>query len=150
MVYLGIIAVIFGADFFIKRTIDKKMALGEKKTYAKGKIILKKYYNKGFALDKMDEKPKLVAYGSGLVCSLLFVKFATLLLQKGNKGIKTALAMVIGGAASNVYDRFRKKHVIDYISFGVKWKPLRNIVFNLSDFCILLGALLFMVFSKED
>ena len=151
MFYFGMIAGIFGLDFIIKKMVDKKLALGEKKTYAKGKIILQKYYNKGFALDKFEKYPKLVAYGSGLVCSLLIVKFCILLFQKGKKGRKTALAMMIGGAASNIYDRFRKQHVIDYVRFGVKWKPLRKIVFNLSDFSIFLGALLFVVFrGKED
>jgi signal peptidase II len=150
MFYLGIIASIFWADFIIKRTVDKKLALGEKKTYANGKIILQKYYNKGFALDKFEKYPKLVAYGSGFVCSLLIVKFCMLLFQKGKNGTKTALAMIIGGAASNLYDRFRKKHVIDYVRFGVKWKSLRKIVFNISDFFIILGALLLLVFQKKE
>ena len=36
----------------------------------------------------------------------------------------------------------KRKYVVDYVSFGVKWKRLRNVVFNLSDFCIIIGALL--------
>ena len=31
--------------------------------------------------------------------------------------------------------------MVDYFSFNVRWKPLRQIIFNLSDFCILIGAL---------
>ena len=151
MLYIGILTIIFGVDVIIKTIVDKKMAFGEKKTYVKGKIIVQKYYNKGFALDRFEKHPKLVAYGSGFICSLLIVQFCLLLFQKGKKGMKTALAMIIGGAASNVYDRFCKKHVIDYVRFGVRYKPLRKIVFNLSDFAILLGAMLLTIFySKEN
>lgn len=150
MCYLLIIAGIFLADFIIKRTIDKKLALGEKKTHAKGKIIIQKYYNKGFALDKFEKYPKFVAYGSGFVWSLVIVKFCRLLFQNGQKGMKTALAMIIGGAASNIYDRFRKKYVIDYIRFDIPCKPLRKIIFNISDFFIILGAVLSFVFQKIE
>lgn len=150
MFYFGIIASIFLADFSIKRIVDKKLELGEEKTYLDGKIILRKYYNKGFALDKFKKYPKLVAYGSGFVCSLLIVKLCMLLFYKGNKGLKTALAMIIGGAGSNIYDRFRKHYVIDYVRFGVRWKPLRKVVFNISDFFIILGTLLLPVFQKKQ
>lgn len=149
MFYFSIIASIFLIDFFIKRMVDKKLALGEKKTYLNGKIILQKYYNRGFALDKLEQYPKLVAYGSGFVCSLLFIKLCMLLFQKGNKVLKIAYAMIIGGAGSNIYDRFQKHYVIDYVGFGVKWKALRKVVFNISDFFIILGTLLLLVFQKR-
>lgn len=149
MFYLGIIVIIFLTDFFIKKIVDKKLAFGEKKTYLNGKIILEKYYNKGFALDKFEKYPKLVAYGSCFVCSLLVVKLCILLFKKGNKGLKTALAMIIGGAGSNIYDRFRRHHVVDYVRFGVEWKALRKIVFNISDFFIIFGTILFLVFQKN-
>lgn len=150
MFYLLIIAGIFLADFIIKRTVEKKLALGEKKTYAKGKIVIQKYYNKGFALDRFEKYPKFVAYGSGVVCSLMVVKFCRLLFQNGQKGIKAALAMIIGGAASNIYDRFHKKYVVDYICFNIPWKPLRKIIFNISDFFIIFGAVLLFMFQKIE
>lgn len=150
MFYLGIIVAIFMVDFVIKRIVDKRLELGEEKAYLDNKIILEKYYNKGFALDKFEKHPKLVAYGSGFVCSLLVVKFCRLLRQKGNRGLKMALAMIIGGAISNIYDRFRSHYVIDYLRFGVKCKKLRKIVFNLSDFFIMIGTFLLLVFQKKD
>lgn len=149
MVYFAIIAVIFLTDLCIKRIVDKKLELREEKTYLNGKIILEKYYNRGFALDKFEKYPKLVAYGSGFVCSLLTVKLVILLFRRGQKGLKTALAMIIGGAAGNIYDRFRRHYVIDYVRFGVKWKAVRKVVFNISDFFIILGTLLLLVFQRK-
>ena len=52
------------------------------------------------------------------------------------------LALLLGGSFSNTYDRLRRKYVVDYLSFPVKWKWFRDIVFNISDFCIIIGALL--------
>ena len=63
--------------------------------------------------------------------------------------MKTGLALLLGGALSNTYDRLKRKYVVDYFSFGVKWKRLRNIVFNISDFCILAGTLLTVLGQEE-
>ncbi|MCI8789255.1 MAG: signal peptidase II [Lachnospiraceae bacterium] len=46
-----------------------------------------------------------------------------------------------GGAFSNTYDRWKRRYVVDYLTFNVRWKPLGRVVFNLSDFCIMIGAL---------
>ena len=69
--------------------------------------------------------------------------------QKGKYMMKTGLALLLGGALSNTYDRLKRKYVVDYFSFGVKWKRLRNIVFNISDFCILAGTLLTVLGQEE-
>ena len=44
--------------------------------------------------------------------------------------------------------RYTKGHVVDYfhLNFGPKW--LRAIVFNISDFCIFIGALLAVAGSE--
>ena len=48
---------------------------------------------------------------------------------------------MLGGAFSNTYDRLTKKYVVDYLELP-KVPLLNKIIFNLSDFCIALGALL--------
>ena len=54
MIYLGIIAGIFGLDCFIKRYVDKNRELMEETPILKGKVIIRKYYNKGAAADKSE------------------------------------------------------------------------------------------------
>ena len=61
--------------------------------------------------------------------------------------MRTGLAFLLGGAFSNTYDRLKRKYVVDYFSLNVKWKRLRRIVFNISDFCIMTGALLTVIGS---
>ena len=61
---------------------------------------------------------------------------------RGNSTLKAGLAFLLGGAYSNTYDRLPRKYVVDYVSFPVKNRRFRKIVFNISDFCIMIGALL--------
>ena len=148
MGYFLIITMVFITDLIVKTVIEKKCKLREQDRFFHGKVIIQKYYNKGFALDRFEKYPKLVSYGSAAVSVILLIKLIVLLFQKGYKGLKIALSFIIGGACSNIIDRFTKHYVVDYISFDVKWEKLRKIVFNLSDFFIIVGTLL-MVISKK-
>lgn len=61
-----------------------------------------------------------------------------------------ALAMILGGAIGNVYDRIMFGHVIDFIV--VHYQDYYWPAFNLADSAITLGAVLLiadMMFSKE-
>lgn len=54
-----------------------------------------------------------------------------------------ALALVLGGAAGNIVDRFRVGYVIDYadLHFG-EWRPF--LIFNLADAAITIGVLIIL------
>ena len=92
----------------------------------------------------------LVAAVSFLLTAVIFVFFVLTLGQKGNGLLKAGLSLLLGGAFSNTYDRLRRKYVVDYFSFGVKWQRLRCVVFNLSDFCIMIGAVLYVCARRES
>lgn len=74
-----------------------------------------------------------------IVLTALFVGSFTMM---GSGLLKWGLTVMLGGAYSNTYDRIRRKYVVDYVSFNVPFKKLRQVVFNISDFCIMIGALL--------
>lgn len=150
MGYLLIITLVFITDLIVKTVIEKTYSQGKQKRYLKGKVMIHKYYNKGFALDKFEKYPKFVSYGSAGVCIVLLIRLVILLFQKGYRGLKIALSLIIGGASSNVFDRFTKHYVVDYISFDTKWRKLRKVVFNLSDFFIIAGTLLMIISKKPN
>ena len=58
-------------------------------------------------------------------------------------------ALVLGGGLSNLNDRITKGYVTDYVSFNVKSEKLRRIVFNISDMCIAVGAVLAALGCKK-
>ncbi|MDE6405583.1 MAG: signal peptidase II, partial [Lachnospiraceae bacterium] len=51
----------------------------------------------------------------------------------------------VGGAYRNTYVRITRKYVVDYVSFPVKTRGILWIFFNISDFCIFIGALLLVL-----
>ena len=65
---------------------------------------------------------------------------AAILPQKGKTVQKFGIAVILGGAVSNLYDRMIRHYVVDYFSF--QWKALKKVVFNLGDLFIFAGAFL--------
>ncbi len=51
---------------------------------------------------------------------------------------KTGLAILLGGAVSNLYDRYVRRYVVDYFSFQFGW--LKKVVFNLGDLFVFAGS----------
>lgn len=149
MLYIAAAAGIFLLELYIKNYIERKGEEGKEKEVCKGTFLIRKYHNKGVFLNAGERvRPLVAALSLGLtVC--ITVLFIVTLGQKGRGVLKTGLSLLLGGAFSNTYDRMRRKYVVDYFSFGVKWKPLRRIVFNISDFCILIGTVMAVCCREE-
>ena len=99
------------------------------------------HHNKGAFLNAGQKKRPVVVTLSVLLTIGTAAVFALSLGTRGNGMFKAGLSMLLGGAFSNTYDRLKRKYVVDYFSFPVKWKWFSRIVFNLSDFGIIIGAL---------
>ena len=145
MLYVIIIVAIIATETKIKNYIDENMKLGERKKILNNKIILSKYYNSGMLLNFMEDKKKIVKVVSGAFLGFLLLLLAFFLPKRGHKLFKLGMSFVLGGAISNVSDRVRKGHVVDYFSFNGKSKNLSRIVFNLSDMFIFLGSALIVI-----
>ena len=149
MIYITIVAGIFLAEFFGKSYIEKHKKEGKEEPVWGGRIVIRKYHNRGAFLNAGEWRSSVVAVLSFSLTVCVAVFFLRTGRQKGKYMMKTGLALLLGGALSNTYDRLKRKYVVDYFSFGVKWKRLRNIVFNISDFCILAGTLLTVLGQEE-
>lgn len=146
VVFCAILAAgIFALDLFLKNRIEEEMNEGEEKTFCKGRLLLRKYHNKGAFLDLGEKKRGVIACLSLGLTLFLSVVFLTVFRFRGNAATKAGLAFLLGGAYSNTYDRLVRKYVVDYVSFPVKNKRFRRIVFNISDFCIMIGAVLLVI-----
>lgn len=143
LVVLGI----FLGDTAIKNRVEKYTQVSGKvqreKQILGGKLLLRRHHNRGAMLNLGERKRPLVAAISVAMTIVLTVVFLLSLGQRGNHLLRLGLSLLLGGSFSNTYDRIRRKYVVDYVSFGVKWEPLRKIIFNISDFCIIVGALIF-------
>ena len=141
MIYAVLAAVIFLTDMAIKNWVERECTEGEERKIGKGLLLLRKHHNKGAFLNTGDGKSTLVALLSIVLTLAMTVVFLTTFSFRGSRLLKVGLAMLLGGAYSNTYDRIHRRYVVDYVSFPVKNKAVRRIIFNISDFCIMIGAL---------
>lgn len=149
MAYLLITAAVFWTDFFVKAHMDKKYACKVVHPRFRDKIRLEKYYNKGAALNFLAKKPKWMRRIHTVLLAVVAVMYYFLLKTQGKSLAKTGTSLLLGGGLSNLYDRYAKGHVVDYfhVNAGPAW--FRNIIFNLSDFCIFIGAVLAAAGSEQ-
>jgi signal peptidase II len=139
---------IFLTENKIKQYIEDNKVMHKSEKILNGNIILERYHNKGVMLNFMQENIKIVKIICSTLLGILLLVFAFILPKKGEHLLKFGLSLVLGGALSNVYDRYKRGYVVDYFSF----KFLKKIVFNISDICIFLGSFLIAMYSlfKKD
>ena len=147
MVYMLLPVILFAIDYFAKEYIEKNFKEHQTKDICNDKIQLKKVYNEGAMLNTLDHKPEFVAGLSTGITAMLIIGYIGLLAKEGYHLVKIALGLVIGGGVSNVYDRLKRKKVVDYFSFKVKNEKLRNTVFNLADIFVFIGGAIFIIYS---
>ena len=149
MFYILIVLAILVLEWKFKNYIEANYDFKRQEYRANKLIKIRKYHNPGAFLNLMQHKKKLlhmISIGFTLIIALVFM---VTLFHKGNRVLKLGLALLLGGAFSNTYDRLSRNYVVDYFSFCTPWKKFNQIVFNISDFCILIGTLL-VVLKTEN
>lgn len=132
---------LFQADLAVKQEIDSNQKFEKEQSLLEGKVRIKRLRNYGMAGGRLQGHMPAIIRASGVMtlgCVGLFLKT---LWKQGHAITKLGYALLTGGALSNLYDRCRKGYVVDYVSFQTPWKRLNRLVFNLSDFFILAGAI---------
>ncbi|MDF2608419.1 MAG: peptidase signal peptidase [Bacillales bacterium] len=140
MFYLLLTMLLCGEDQYLKNKIDQDTELGQDTEIFNGNIIKTKTYNKGAFLSFLEGKTAVLHGLSIILLAIVAVTYICTLLSKGKNVLKLGLSLLTAGAMSNVYDRLKRGHVIDYFSF----KGLRNVVFNIGDMFIFLGSILIL------
>lgn len=145
MQYLASILGFFGLDQFIKKRIEETLEENQTKKRWGGLLLVRRYHNRGAFLDLGNTRQGLIAVLSVVLTVILTVLFCLTFGMAGKGLLKWGLSLMLGGAYSNTYDRLVRKYVVDYVSFPVPVKRLRRIVFNIGDFCIMVGAMLSVI-----
>lgn len=162
-VYAMVIAAIFIGELLIKNYVERNVEWNERIPILRGRIIIRKYYNKGAFLDLGEKRSRLVAAVSVMLSIAMTTLFVLTFSNKGSRLLKAGLSILLGGAYSNTYDRLKRKYVVDYFSFGAvpaifqknpkqkdASRSAASIVYNISDFCVLIGALCIVLGSDQS
>ena len=147
--WLWISAVVVFLDQTTKLAIVANFQYGESKfIFYWFNLVLA--YNKGAAFSFLADAGGWQR-GFFIVLSLAISSVLIWMLRNngGNRMLSIALALVIGGAFGNLYDRVAYGHVVDFIQWhvaGYYWPA-----FNVADSCICIGAglLIFDSFRKS-
>jgi len=142
VIYILLIIAIFTAEYFVKEYVEKHYKEHQNKKALGGLILTTKYHNKGAFLDAGSSKTAFVKWISVGLTIVLTVLFIVTLGKKGKMALKLGLAFLLGGAYSNTYDRIKRKYVVDYFRINAPFAFVRKVIFNISDFCIIIGALI--------
>lgn len=140
MIFVGIIVLLAAGDLFLKWLIEMQDQERFPRPLEKtgGRILLYRNHNAGFPFGFMEQYGELVRTAPLVVISALGGVFCYLAQKKGHTAQKVGLAILLGGAISNLYDRYVRRYVVDY--FSIQFGLLKKVVFNLGDLFVFAGA----------
>ena len=142
MIWVLLAAAVAAGDLWIKKWIREHKELNSREPIAGGRIILTKYYNTGAMLGFLKEKTKLLAGGTLVALGIIIGLLLSVLGRRGNYLMKVGLSLLLGGASSNIFERFTYGRVTDYFRISIGCKRLEKVIFNIGDFCIFVGCVL--------
>ncbi|HET7750003.1 MAG TPA: signal peptidase II [Terriglobales bacterium] len=148
-----IAALVVVFDRLAKWIVDKNIALHESVAVVPGFFHLTHVENRGAAFGLFAESPSEWKIAVLVLFSLVALVVVSALLWKNSHAMTTTgvgLALILGGALGNLWDRLLSGQVVDFLDFYVgsyHWPA-----FNLADSAIVVGALLLVteiLFSKS-
>lgn len=149
--WLGISLAIIGIDQWVKWSIREVLV-----PYAPVKLFpwlnFTLAFNRGISFGFLNQQSGWSFY-LVVVTSLIIIAYLSIWLLRTPSqqwGLLTALSLILGGALSNLLDRFYFGSVTDFIDFHIEnW---HFATFNLADVAISIGALVLagLLFLERD
>jgi len=136
-------------DWLSKRWIEKNVSFWDTHAVIPGLLSIVHAQNRGAAFSILADAPDsvraVVLVGiSGIVTLVVAWMFRGALARPDSHSAagRLALALVLGGALGNLYDRILRGSVTDFVLFY--WRDWQFPVFNVADSAISVGAVLLL------
>jgi signal peptidase II len=147
LLLLGLAAIVAIVDRVTKHIIIHRLPTGSAHTIIPGILRVTHVRNTGAAFSMFAESASPATVRHALILfSLVAVCIVFFMLLRAGRAINLtsiALALILGGAIGNVYDRIRYHYVVDFIEVHIihyHWPD-----FNVADSCIVIGACLLLI-----
>ena len=143
--WFGISAIIVVLDLYTKHLIQNAFVYGEQLTITSF-FDLVRYHNEGAAFSFLADAggwQKWFFSGISIVAVVVIIYLIT--KHQNQKLFCIGLALVLGGAIGNLYDRLTLGYVVDFLSFhvnGLFWPA-----FNVADSAICVGVFFLLLDS---
>jgi signal peptidase II len=128
-------------DRLAKLTIERTISLHESISVIPGFFRLTHVQNRGAAFGLFADSPSEWKIAVLVLFSLIALVIVSALLWKNSHSMNTTgvgLALILGGALGNLWDRLVSGHVVDFLLFYIgqyQWPA-----FNVADSAIVIGA----------
>lgn len=144
---LGISALVVVLDRITKHIVAQQLPNGQARTIIPGFFRITDVHNTGAAFSMFAENASPTTVRNILIAfSVIAVIILFGMLWRVGRYISVtsvALALILGGAFGNLYDRVRFHYVIDFLEVHIvhyHWPD-----FNVADSCIVIGACLLLI-----
>ena len=144
---LALALAVFAIDRAVKWVLTGPLALAERGPFPVLPIYAFRYTeNYGVSLGMFTATSAVMRYGLIAVTGAIAIGVLVWLLREKAWGEIGGLALILGGAMGNIWDRAVSGFVIDYadLHFG-QWRPF--LIFNLADAAITCGVLILLARS---
>jgi signal peptidase II len=151
--YLSVSAVVIAVDLYTKHLIQQAFSFGDSK-FVTSFFDLVRYHNEGSAFGFLSDAggwQKWFFNGIAIVASIVIIYLIKKHSQINNQNEKLfclGLALVLGGALGNLYDRITLGYVVDFFNFHINnhyWPA-----FNVADSAICVGVGLLILDSFKQ
>ena len=152
--HLLIAAIILVVDRLAKLTVERRIALHDSISIIPGFFKITHVENTGAAFGLFADSPSEWKIAVLILFSLVALLIVSALLWKNSHAMSSTgigLAMILGGALGNLWDRLVSGHVVDFLLFYLgqyQWPA-----FNVADSAIVIGAGLLVfeiLFAKAE
>jgi len=144
---LVIAAIVVILDRITKHIVAQQLPNGQAHTIIPGIFRISDVHNTGAAFSMFAENASPVTVRNVLIAfSIIAVLILFGMLWRVGRHLtvtSVALALILGGAFGNLYDRVRYHYVIDFLEVHIlryHWPD-----FNVADSCIVIGACLLLI-----
>jgi signal peptidase II len=143
---LLITALVILLDRLTKNAIVHRIRPGYTIPVIPGVFHLSHVLNTGAAFSLLENAPANAVRLGLIAFSILAAVIVFVLLWRTGRTFtltSVALALILGGALGNLYDRIRLHHVVDFLAVKIyhyNWPD-----FNVADSCIVIGACLLLL-----
>lgn len=144
--YGAVAAAVFAGDQLTKRAVERTIPLHATVPVIPHFFNLTYTVNPGAAFGLFSEDPSPWKIGLLVLISLVLLAAVVGIVWNSTRlDFETgmALALILGGAASNLLDRVRSGRVVDFLDFYVR--DYHWFTFNLADSAIVVGACLLIL-----
>lgn len=145
-IHFLIALVVFTVDQVTKAVVETNIPLHDVRTVIPGLFRLTHAENRGAAFGILADSPSPMKLEVLITLSVIALAIVVSMLWRQQTAARTSgigLALILGGAVGNLFDRMTHGSVVDFLNFyvrGYQWPS-----FNIADSAIVIGALLLVL-----